>query len=79
MPEVGTARGDRVACGGERKRVWSLGAFQRWILADQHPRSLTRIAVNGQRFVMRADEKLTAFMKLEATIRTLAAALLRRL
>jgi hypothetical protein len=69
MPVVGTGRGDRVACGGERKLAWSWAAFQRWILADQHSRSLTRIAVNGQRFVMGADEKLTAFMKLEATIR----------
>jgi hypothetical protein len=25
---------------------------------------------NGKRFVMRADEKLTAFLELEATIRT---------
>jgi len=30
---------------------------------------LTRIADNGKRFVVRADEKLTAFVELEAAIR----------
>ena len=44
MPVVGTGRGDRAACGGEGKLVWCWAAFQRWVLAGEHLRSLTRIA-----------------------------------
>jgi hypothetical protein len=36
------------------------------IPAGEQSGLLTRIAVNGKRFVVRADEKLTAFVELEA-------------
>ncbi len=35
---------------------------------------LTRIVATGKRFVVRADEKLTAFVELEAAIRRAMAA-----
>jgi hypothetical protein len=52
------------------KAVWSLGWVSAidsngrtiWI-ADAHPD-------DGKRFVVRADEKLTAFLELESAIRT---------
>jgi hypothetical protein len=43
---------------------------QLWILAGERSGLLTRIAATGKRFVVRADEKLTAFNELEAAIAT---------
>jgi hypothetical protein len=42
---------------------------QRWILAGEQFGSLMRIAATVQRFIVHADEKLTAFVDLEAAIR----------
>jgi hypothetical protein len=38
------------------------------ILAGKQSSLLTRIGDDGKRFVVRADEKLTAFVELEAAI-----------
>jgi hypothetical protein len=42
---------------------------QRLIPTGERFGLLTRIATKGKRFVVRADEKLTAFVGLEAAIR----------
>jgi hypothetical protein len=42
---------------------------QRLILAGENLRLLTRIAATNQRFIVRADEKLTALIELESAIR----------
>jgi len=41
---------------------------QPWILAVERSSLLTRIADDGKRFVVHADEKLTAFVELESAI-----------
>jgi hypothetical protein len=59
-----------IIAGNLKRRGWSLGYVSAidsngqtiWI-ADAH-------RDNGKRFVVRADEKLTAFMELESAIRT---------
>ena len=43
---------------------------QRLIPTGERSGLLTRIADDGKRFVVRADEKLTAFVELETTIRS---------
>jgi hypothetical protein len=43
---------------------------QRLIPTGERFGLLTRIATKGKRFVVRADEKLTAFMELEAVVKT---------
>ena len=52
-----------------KKRGWSL----RWVLAvDRDGRTIWIVDAHrgdGKRFVVRADEKLTAFLELESTIR----------
>jgi hypothetical protein len=52
-----------------KKRGWSLG----WVSAIDSEGRTTWIADahrdNGKRFVVRADEKLTAFLELESAIR----------
>jgi hypothetical protein len=51
-----------------KKRGWSLG----WVSAvDSEGRTVRIVDAHrdGKRFVVRADEKLTAFMELEAAIR----------
>jgi hypothetical protein len=39
------------------------------VASQERPLLLTRIAAMGKRFVVRADEKLTAFVELESAIR----------
>jgi hypothetical protein len=43
---------------------------QRLIPTGERFGLLTRIVTKGKRFVVRADEKLTAFMELEAVVKT---------
>ena len=43
---------------------------QPWILAGERIGLLMRIGDNGKRFVVHAREKLTAFVELEAVIRS---------
>jgi hypothetical protein len=43
-------------------------AFQRWTRRGEQSGLLTRIATTGKCYVVRADEKLTAFMELESAI-----------
>jgi hypothetical protein len=64
MPAVGTGRGDRAATGGERKLVWSWGYVS---AVDSEGRTIFVADAHrdGKRFVVRADEKLTAFLDLE--------------
>ena len=69
MLAFGTELGDRAGSGGEGKLVWSLGYVSAidstgrtiWI-ADAH-------RGDGRRYVVHADEKLTAFVELESAIR----------
>jgi len=42
---------------------------QAWILTGEQSSLLTRDRDDGKRFVVRADEKLTAFLELESVIR----------
>jgi hypothetical protein len=44
-------------------------AYQLWIARDERSGLLTHIAGDGKRFLVRADEKLTAFVELESAIR----------
>jgi hypothetical protein len=52
---------------------WPLDAFdlasQRCIVTSERSGLQTRIATTGSVFVVRADEKLTAFLELESVIR----------
>jgi hypothetical protein len=50
------------------KAGWSLGCASAWIPTGEQSGSLTAIAGDGQRFVVHADEKLTAFLELESAI-----------
>jgi hypothetical protein len=43
-------------------------ALQPWIPTGERSSLLTPIATHGKRFVVRADEKLTAFLELESAI-----------
>jgi hypothetical protein len=43
---------------------------QPWILAGERSGLLTLIAADGKRFVVRADEKLTAFLELDSVVRS---------
>jgi hypothetical protein len=43
---------------------------QPWIPTGEQSGLLTHIATTEKRFVVRADEKLTVFLELEAAIRT---------
>jgi len=43
-------------------------ASQPWILRGEQSGLLTHIATDGKRFVVRADEKLTAFLELERAV-----------
>jgi hypothetical protein len=45
--------------------------FQRRILAGERSSVLAHI-VDGRRFIVRADEKLTAFLELDAAIRAIS-------
>jgi len=47
-----------------------LAAFQRLIPTGEQSGLQTHIATTEKRFVVRADEKLTAFMQLESAIRS---------
>jgi len=51
------------------KAGWSWAASQPWIWRDGPIWIADAHRGDGKRFVMRADEKLTAFLELEATIR----------
>jgi hypothetical protein len=42
------------------------------ILAGEQSGSLTHIATTGKRFIVRADDKLTAFLELETAIHEFA-------
>jgi hypothetical protein len=50
------------------KAGWSLAGSQPLIPRGERSGSPTRIAM-GKRFVVRADEKLTAFLELQAAMR----------
>jgi hypothetical protein len=43
-------------------------ASQQWILAGERSGLLTRIGDDGQRFIVHADDKLTAFLELERAV-----------
>jgi len=45
-------------------------AYQPWIPAVEQSSFLTRIAITRKRLVVRADEKLTVFLELEAAIQS---------
>jgi len=52
------------------KAGWSWGLHsQPWILTGEQSSSLTRNRGDGKRFIVRVDEKLSAFLELEAAIR----------
>jgi hypothetical protein len=46
------------------KAGWSWAVSQPQIVRGEPSGMLTRIAVTGRRFIMHADEKLTAFLEL---------------
>jgi hypothetical protein len=52
-----------------RNRGWSWGGVSAWILTGERSGLQTHIATTEKRFVVQADEKLTAFMELESAIR----------
>ena len=51
-----------------KKRGWSLGSVS---ASDSEPRTIWAVDAHrdGKRFVVRADEKLSAFLELESVIR----------
>jgi hypothetical protein len=49
---------------------WSWAVFQRLIPTGERSGLADAHRDNGQRFVVRADEKLTAFLELEAATRS---------
>jgi len=57
-----------------KRRGWSLGYVS---AIDSNGRTIWIVDAhrNGKRFVVRADEKLTAFVELEAAIRAFSTAL----
>jgi hypothetical protein len=51
------------------KAGWSWAGSQQWIPKDERSGLRTHNRGDGKRFVAHADEKLTAFVELEAAIR----------
>jgi hypothetical protein len=55
------------------KAGWSWAVSQPWNPMGKRSRLLTRICDEGKRFVVRADEKLTAFMEIESAVEPFSA------
>jgi hypothetical protein len=50
------------------KAGWSWAAVQAWILRAEQSGVQTANRGDGKRFIVRADEKLTAFLELERAV-----------